>query len=87
MTAGLDLRRTNLDVPVKADRRHEDPVQVFEGHRPMLLLIDEECEVAFVEVQQDAHGRPFADTSFRPIKHDTLTFERAKFTRHNSGSR
>ena len=61
----------DLDIPVEADRRHEDPVQVLEGRRPVLLLVDVEGKGVFGQVQQDAHGRALGDAPLRPTKTHT----------------
>ena len=33
---------TDLYISVEADRRHKDPIKVFEGSRSVLFFVDEE---------------------------------------------
>lgn len=69
----LTTIHTDLYVSVEADRRHKDPVQVLEGSRPMLLLVDVESQSVFGQIQQDTHSRALSDASLRPTHTHTQT--------------
>lgn len=65
------ITHTDLNISVKADSRNKNAVQVLEGCWSMLLLIYEEGQGAFGQVQQDAHSGALRDAPLRSASTNT----------------
>lgn len=65
----------HLYIAVEADRRHEHTLHVLEGHRAMLLLVDEKCKCVFHQVQQNTDGGTLGYPPFSPREKKKNSFE------------
>ena len=71
---------THLDIPVEADRGHEDTLQVLKGHWPMLLLVDEEGEGVLVQVQENAYCGALTDAPLSSVENTHTVFHSTRTT-------
>lgn len=67
---GTVVQSPHLDVSVDADGGIVDALQAFEGHRALLLVVDEEDDDASREIQQDSDCGSFRDAAVRPARRE-----------------
>lgn len=67
---GIVVQSPHLDVSVDADGGIVDALQAFEGHRALLLVVDEEDDDASREIQQDSDCGSFRNAAVRPARRE-----------------
>lgn len=76
--AGVAVQGPHLDVSVDADGGIVDALQALEGHRALLLVVDEEDDDASREIQQDSNCGSFRNSAIRPARREEQQMKRLR---------